>query len=79
VNMDDEYRLCECSECGNKFNQGTFKEHGFKKPQPHRTYEGDYCGEMEIINEPPLPLHWSLIKALVFSKWELEESKEVKV
>jgi hypothetical protein len=67
-----EYRLCECLTCGNKFNQGTFKEYGIKKPHPH-SINGEFCGEMTIINEPSTPLHWPLIQALVFYKWELEQ------
>ena len=69
----EDYRLCECLTCGNKFTQGTFKEYGIAKPRPHHTFTGDYCGEMKVINEPPVPLHWSLIEALVYAKWEEEE------
>ena len=71
-----EYRLCKCLNCGNKFNQGTFRERGLENPRPHSTYFGDYCGEMKVINEPLVSLHWSLIKALVFSKWLVEEGGE---
>ena len=67
------YRLCKCQTCGNKFNQGTFKEKGMEEPRAHTNYYGDYCGEMEIINEPSPPLHWPLIEGLVYAKWELEE------
>lgn len=69
----NEYRLCKCSACGITHTQGTFKDLGIAKPRPHYTYWGDYCGEMELINEPSTPLHWPLIQALVFYKWELEE------
>ena len=72
----EDYRLCKCLTCGNQFTQGTFKQYGIAKPRPHHTFSGDYCGEMEVINEPPSPLHWPLIEALVFYKWELEEVDE---
>ena len=75
--MKSEYRLCKCLDCGNKFNQGTFRENGLKKPHSHHTFYGDYCGDMVIINEPPVPLHWPLIEALVFDKWELEEGDDL--
>ena len=72
-NMIDDYRLCKCLPCGNKYNQGTFRQYGNIQPHPHYTFWGDKCGEMVIINEPSTPLHWPLIKELVFDKWELEE------
>tara|TARA_R110000787_G_scaffold208786_4_gene318776 strand:+ start:1700 stop:1915 length:216 start_codon:yes stop_codon:yes gene_type:complete len=67
----NEWRLAQC-ECGHQSHAGRWIDKGISKPHPHHTYDGDYCGEMGIINEPSPPLHWPLIEALVFYKWELE-------